>query len=117
MLGGGLLQITSFFGQNSPFDGTNLETNAAVNASCKVDPVPVCSFGVFAGAFMNTGNGASINAIGNAFTNVGDNGVRHSVLSPFVNFALQSSLAYRDLGVNHGIWGIVPQAESPTELS
>jgi hypothetical protein len=75
------LQIGAFFGQNRAFYGANLEANSAIDAGGEVDPVPVCAFGVFARAGMNASNGASIDAIGNAFAGIGNNGVGHGFFS------------------------------------
>jgi hypothetical protein len=57
-----------------------LQANPAVNASGEINPVPICSFGVFARAIVNAGNRASINAIGNTFAGIRDNRMGHSVL-------------------------------------
>jgi hypothetical protein len=71
------LQIGAFFGNDRAFDGTNLETNAAVDAGGEVDPVPVGAFGIFAGALVDAGDWAGIYAVGNAFAGVGENRVCH----------------------------------------
>jgi hypothetical protein len=70
-----------FFWQNCPFDGTDLETDAAVNAGGKINPVPVCALLVFAGTFVDAGDRAGIYTIGNPFTDVRYDGVRH-IFSP-----------------------------------
>jgi hypothetical protein len=76
-----LLKIRLFLRQNSSLYRADLKTDAAVNAGGKVDPVPVGTLGVFAGAFVDAGNGASLNAVGNPFTDVRNNGVGHSLSS------------------------------------
>ena len=57
-----------------------MQTDSAINAGREIDPVPVCSFGVFAWAFVNTGNRAGIDAICDAFTGIRYDRMRHSVL-------------------------------------
>lgn len=76
-LSGCLLQLRLFFGQNGTFYRAYLKANAAVNAGIKINPVPAGAFFVFTRAFVNTGHGAGIDAIRNAFTNVGHNSVGH----------------------------------------
>jgi hypothetical protein len=71
------LQVGSFFGHDRPFDRANLQANAAINASRKINPTPVGAFGIFARARMDAGDWAGIYAIGNAFACVGNNGVWH----------------------------------------
>jgi hypothetical protein len=63
--------------QNCPFYRTDLQANAAVNAGGKVNPVPVCTLLVFAGAFVDAGDWAGIYAVGNPFTDVRYDGVWH----------------------------------------
>lgn len=75
------LQIGSFFWNNCSFDWANLHTDSAINAGSEVNPVPVCAFGIFTRPFVNTGDWTSIDTISDAFTDVGNNGVWHSVLS------------------------------------
>lgn len=76
-----ILQIGSFFRHDRPFYRADLQANAAINAGSKVNPVPVCPFFVFAWPFMDASNRAGINAIGNALAGIGQNRMRHSVLS------------------------------------
>jgi hypothetical protein len=73
------LQRWFFFGDNRPFYRTNLQTDTTVNAGVKIDPVPVGALGIFAGAFMDASNGTGIDAVGYAFTDVGNNGVSHGI--------------------------------------
>jgi len=68
------------FGQNRPFYRADLQADTAVNAGREIDPVPVCALLVFAGAFMDAGDWAGIDAVGNPFTDVRYDGVRHSFL-------------------------------------
>jgi hypothetical protein len=75
------LQIRAFFGEDCPFDGTDLQANATVNTGRKVDPEPIGAFGVFTGTGMNTGDRTGIHAISNAFTNVGNNRMGHGKFS------------------------------------
>jgi hypothetical protein len=73
------LQVGFFFWQNRPLHRADLQANAAVNTGGKVNPVPVCSFGVFPRALMNAGYWTGIDTIGDSFANVGDNSVRHDI--------------------------------------
>jgi hypothetical protein len=75
-LGSGL-EFGMFFGKDCAFYGADLEADAAVDAGGKVDPIPVGAFGVFARTLVDAGDGASIDAIGDAFANVGDNCMGH----------------------------------------
>jgi hypothetical protein len=74
------LQIWPFFRHDRPFYWTDLKTDPTVNTGGKVNPVPISTFDIFAGTFMDTSYGASINAISDAFAGVGNNRVWHSVL-------------------------------------
>lgn len=65
------------FGQDCPFNWTDFQADAAVNAGIKVDPVPVRSFLIFARTVVDAGDRAVISAGGNAFTNVGHDRMRH----------------------------------------
>jgi hypothetical protein len=75
------LQVGFFFRQNGSLNGADLQANATVNAGGKIDPVPVSALGVFARAFVNTGDGAGINTVCDAFANVSHNGVGHNISS------------------------------------
>ena len=74
---GRFLQLGALFWQNCSLHWAYLQANAAVDAGGKINPVPVGSFLVFAGAFMDAGDRASANAIGNPFTDVSNNSVWH----------------------------------------
>ena len=76
-LRGCLLQVRFFFRQNCAFYRANLQTNAAVNAGIKVNPIPACALLIFTWAFINAGYWASIYAVCDAFAYVGDNSVGH----------------------------------------
>jgi hypothetical protein len=78
---GSLLQIRSFFRNDRSFYGTDLKADAAINTGSKVNPVPVSTLDIFTRSFMDASHWTSINAIGNAFTSIGNNCVWHSVLS------------------------------------
>ena len=54
-----------------------MQANAAVNAGGKVNPVPVCSFGIFAGTGVDAGNRTGIHTIGNAFAGISNNRMGH----------------------------------------
>jgi hypothetical protein len=91
------LQLWSFFCENCPFYRANLETDATVDASGKVNPVPISSLGVFAWAIMNTSYWTGIYAVSNAFTDFCNNCMRH-VLDSLSSVSAISSLA--------GEWGL-----------
>jgi hypothetical protein len=82
------LQPRAFFGDDRPLHRTDLQTNAAINAGCKVNPVPIGAFGIFARAGMDAGNGAGIYAVGNAFADVCNDRMRHSILSKSCGFSV-----------------------------
>jgi hypothetical protein len=69
------LQLRSLFRNNCPFDWTDLQANPAVNTGCEVNPVPIRSLGIFTGAGVNAGNWAGIDAIGDTFAGIGNNGM------------------------------------------
>ena len=74
---GGILQLRALLWHDRPFYRTDLQTNAAINASREVDPIPVGTFSVLLRPRVDAGNWAGINAIGNAFAGIGHNGVWH----------------------------------------
>lgn len=74
-----LLQIRSFFWDNCPLDWADLDADATVNTGCKINPVPVTPLDIFTRTLMDTGNGASINAIRNTFAGISNNRVWQSV--------------------------------------
>jgi hypothetical protein len=74
-----------------------LETYTTVDASGKVNPVPISSLGIFAWAIMNTSYWTGIYAVSNAFTDFCNNCVRH-VLDSLFSVSAISSLA--------GEWGV-----------
>lgn len=78
-LRGRSLQIRLFFGQNRPFYGADLQADAAVNAGVEVNPIPVCALLILARPFVDAGDWASIDAIGNAFADISDNSVGHAL--------------------------------------
>ena len=78
-----LLQIWSLFWKDRPLYWANLYTDATVNAGGKVNPVPVITLNVFAWTFVNASHRTGIDAIGNAFADISNNRVRHSVLLRF----------------------------------
>lgn len=71
------LQFGLFFWQDCTLYRADLNADTAVDAGVKIDPVPVSTFLVFTGAFVNTGNRTSVYAVGNALADVGNNGVGH----------------------------------------
>ena len=75
------MQRWLFFRQNRPFNWADLETDPAVNTGGKIDPVPVCSFGIFARAFVDASYRTSVNAICYTLANISHNGMGHGVLS------------------------------------
>ena len=75
------MQIWSFFRYDRPFYWADLDTDTTVNTGRKVNPVPISTFDIFTGPFVDTSNRASINAISDALTGIGNNRVRHNLLS------------------------------------
>jgi len=47
------LQVGTFFCHNRAFHRANLQTNATVDTSCKINPVPICTFFILARALVN----------------------------------------------------------------
>ena len=76
-LSAGFLKIWPLFGQNRPFNGTDLQADPAIDAGVEIDHVEISAFGVFAVALVDTGHWAGINAIGDAFAHLRNDGVRH----------------------------------------
>jgi hypothetical protein len=72
-----LLKIGTLVGQDRSNDGADLEANTTVNASRKIDPIPSGSLRIFAGTFFDTSDGTGIDAVGDAFADIGDDGVGH----------------------------------------
>ncbi len=72
------LQIRSFFWNDRPFHWADLQTNTAVYACRKVNPLPVVNtLNVFARAWVNASNGAGIDASSKAFAYISNDCVRH----------------------------------------
>jgi hypothetical protein len=76
-----LLEFRSFFGDNRPFYRANLDTDAAINTSGKINPIPIGPLNIFSRTLMNAGDGTGIDTIGDAFAGVGYYGMWHSVPS------------------------------------
>lgn len=75
------LQIRSLLWNDRLLHWADLHTDAAVYAGSKVNPIPVITLDIFAWAFVNASHWTGIYAICNAFANISNNRVRHSVLS------------------------------------
>jgi hypothetical protein len=58
-----------------------LEADAAVNTGGKVNPVPISTFDIFTGTWMNASNWAGINAISDTLAGISNNSVWHSAFS------------------------------------
>lgn len=84
----GFLQVWTFFGHDRAFNRANLQADAAVNASSKVNPVPIGTFHIFARTRVDASNRAGINAVSNAFTGIRNDRVRHRVLPKSFGFSL-----------------------------
>lgn len=97
---GCFLQIGAFIRHDRAFHRTNLETNTAINANGKVNPIPISAFEVFGAARMDASNRTGIDAIGNTFASIRDNGMRHSVLLSF-EFRVLNSAVVRQLKIHH----------------
>lgn len=74
---GRFLQVRSFFGHDRVFHGANLQADAAINAGRKINPVEVGAFGVLGITRVNASDWASIDTIGNTFTSICNDGMRH----------------------------------------
>jgi hypothetical protein len=85
---GRVLQLGALFRNDSTFNWADLQANAAVDAGAEIDPVPVSTLGVFARTLVNAGHWASVYAVGYALAGVGNNRMRHSVLSRIPNFSV-----------------------------
>jgi hypothetical protein len=75
-----LLQIRAFFRQDRPLNRTHLQADAAIDAGVEINPVEVRSLAVRPFARVNAGHGARVNAISDAFTDVGDDRMSHGAL-------------------------------------
>lgn len=75
-----LLQIGTLLGQDRPFHRTHLQADAAVNAGVEVDPVEARALAVGPLPRVDAGHRAGIDAISDAFADVGDDRVGHAGL-------------------------------------
>ena len=78
----GALQFRTLLGLNCAINGTNFHTNPTVDAGLKVNPIPICSLGIFARTGMNTGNRTGFHTIRYAFTHIRHNCMGHNLFSP-----------------------------------
>jgi len=82
-LSGCLLQFGPFVWDDRIFDWTHLQTNAAVYAGIEINPIPIGSFDVFAGAWVNASNWTSAYTISNSFADIRNDSVRHVSILDF----------------------------------
>ena len=75
-----LLKLRPFFSKDCTFDRADLEADAAIDAGVEIDPIKVGSLFVLALALVDAGHWTGINAIGNAFAHISDDGVSHGWL-------------------------------------
>jgi len=73
------LQLRTFLWHDRTLHRTDLQTNPAINAGGKINPVPSISRNIRTRSRMNAGNGTGIHAIGNAFAGVCNNGMWHRI--------------------------------------
>jgi hypothetical protein len=71
------LQVRPLFGHDRVLHGANLQADAAINAGRKINPVEVGAFGVLGITRVNASDGASIHTVGNTFTSICNDGMRH----------------------------------------
>ena len=57
-----------------------MQTDAAVNAGGEVNPIPICSFYVFARSLVDARDRTGVDTIGNAFANIRHYSVGHRLL-------------------------------------
>jgi hypothetical protein len=74
----GVLEVGLLFGYDSSLYWANLHADTAVNAGREINPIPVGTLDIFTGAFVNTGNWASIHTVCHAFTNISHDSVSHN---------------------------------------
>jgi hypothetical protein len=79
-----------------------LDTYTTINASGKINPVPIGSLHIFAWAFMDASDWTSVYAVSDTFTNISNNGVRHFLDSLVFGSAI-SSLAGEWAGLFHSL--------------
>jgi hypothetical protein len=78
-----LLQFGPFICDDRIFDRTHLQTNATVYAGIKINPIPIGSFDVFAGAGVNASHRTSAYTISNSLANIRNDSVRHVSILDF----------------------------------
>jgi hypothetical protein len=71
------LKFWLLFWQDRTFYRTDLEADTTVDAGRKIDPIPTCALSIFAWSHIDAGNRAGVYAVGNAFADIGDDGMRH----------------------------------------
>jgi hypothetical protein len=71
------LEFRAFLGQDRSLDGTDLKADSAVDAGVEIDPVEIGTLLVFAVALIDASHGAGVDAIGNAFAHISNDGVSH----------------------------------------
>jgi hypothetical protein len=80
---GSLLQLGPFIGNDRTCDWTHLQTNAAVNAGIKINPKPITTLDIFAGARVNASNRTSADAISNSLANIRNDSMWHISILDF----------------------------------
>ena len=71
------LEIRPLFRHDRSLNRADLHADATVDADIKVDPVVISSLFVFPGTLVDACDRACINAVGDAFADVRDDGVWH----------------------------------------
>jgi hypothetical protein len=74
---GSLLQLGPLIWNDRLFDRTHLQTNTAVNAGIKINPKPISTLDIFAGAGVNASNRTSADAISNSLANIRNDSMWH----------------------------------------
>ena len=76
-LSAGFLKIWPLFGQDRAFNGAHLYADPAIDTGVEIDHVKIGALAVFTAALVDTGHWACINAIGDAFAHLRNDGVGH----------------------------------------
>ena len=69
------LQVGAFFRNDGPFHRADLQADPTIDAGLEIDPIKAGALGVGALAWMDAGHRAGIDAVGDPFADVGDDGV------------------------------------------
>ena len=74
---GSSLKIRPLFSENRSLDRAHLQTDPTIDAGVEIDPVELSSFLVATLAGLDAGDGTGIEAIGDAFADIGHDRMGH----------------------------------------